>query len=75
MAASRQVSSKADGGERCEPVDRVTPSPLSEGWDSAPEKVTWRDGSSTRQQEQAPFTRTFSARGRVSGELHGLTGP
>ncbi|MGW7370237.1 hypothetical protein ACWGI8_44210 [Streptomyces sp. NPDC054841] len=53
----------------CESVDRITPFLIREGWDSTPEKVMWRNGASTQQQHQYAWTKTFTARGMLTGSL------
>ncbi|WP_310726725.1 hypothetical protein [Streptomyces sp. N2A] len=60
------------GGDTCQPVDRVTPILIREGWDSRPEKITWRNGASTEQKHQFTFTNTYSARGMLTGDLPSL---
>lgn len=66
------AGTKAKSGDSCQPVDRVTPLLIREGWDSAPEKITWRNGASTQQQHQFTFTQTYSARGMLTGDLPSL---
>ncbi|WP_077801701.1 hypothetical protein [Streptomyces sp. JHA26] len=61
------AGTNARSGDTCRPVDRVTPVLIREGWNSAPEKTTWRNGASTQQQHQFTFTQTYSARGMLTG--------
>ncbi|WP_326809186.1 hypothetical protein OHB04_37335 [Streptomyces sp. NBC_01775] len=63
---------KAKNGERCEPVDRVTPILIREGWVGTPEKAAWRNGGSTQPQHQFTFTQTNAARGMLTGKLPSL---
>lgn len=65
------AGTKAQGGDTCQPVDRVTPILIREGWNSTPEKITWRNGA-TQQQHQFTFTQTFTARGMLTGNLPAL---
>ncbi|MER6010592.1 hypothetical protein [Streptomyces bluensis] len=66
------AGTQAKGGDTCQPADRVTPVLIREGWDSTPEKITWRNGASTQQQHQFTFTQTYSARGMLTGDLPSL---
>lgn len=66
------AGTNAKSGDVCAPVDRVTPILIREGWDSAPEKITWRNGASAQQQHQFTFTQTYSARGMLTGKLPSL---